>query len=139
MNPKATKLLQEVLAAHMEAVERALPLTNQDLDRRTPAFGGRELPVRNLLYTLGAHPREHAIHITKILQETDAPNAGPTEAQMILAGVWQSMAELMAVCARLQDADLERTLEGQTIGGVLEHVRDSYRTYGNRVAGATKA
>ncbi len=139
MNPKATKLLQEIMSAHMEAVEKALPLTNQDLDRRAPFAGGREVPVRNLVYTLGAHPREHAIHITKILQETHAPYASPTEAQMVLATVWQSLAELMAVCSRLQDDDLARTIEGETIGGVLEHVRDTYRSYTNRIAEATKA
>ncbi len=139
MNQKTTKLLQEIMSAHMEAIEKAISLTNQDLDRRVPNFGGRETPARIILYNMVAHPKEHAIHITKILQETHAPDASPTEAQMILAAVWQSMAELMAVCTRLQDEDLERTLEEQTIGGVLEHVRDSYVSYANRVAGAAKA
>ncbi|MSQ40718.1 MAG: hypothetical protein EXR55_03460 [Dehalococcoidia bacterium] len=128
------------MSAHMEAVEKAISLTNQDLDRRVPSFGSRETPARNSLYNMVAHPKEHAIHITKILQETHAPNASPTESQMILAAVWQSMAEIMTVCDRLQDADLERTLEGETIQGVLEHVRDSYISYANRIAGGgTKA
>ncbi len=134
MDPQTSKLLHEILDAHLQAVDRALPLTNEDLDRRLPAFGGREAPLRNLLYQLGTHPREHAVHIAKILQETGAPGARPTEAQLIMGTVWQSLAELMAVACRLRDADLQRTLEGQTIAEVLDHVVETYRNYSNRVA-----
>ena len=134
MDPQTSKLLHEILDAHLQAVDRALPLTNEDLDRRLPAFGSREAPLRNLLYQLGAHPREHAVHIAKMLQETGAPGARPTEAQLIMGTVWQSLAELMAVAYRLRDADLQRTLEGQTIAEVLEHVVETYRNYSNRVA-----
>ena len=134
MDPQTSKLLHEILDAHLQAVDRALPLTNADLDRRLPSFGGREAPLRNLLYQLGAHPREHAVHIAKILQETGAPGARPTEAQLIMGTVWQSLAEFMAVAYRLQDADLQRTLEGQTIAEVLEHVVETYGNYSNRVA-----
>lgn len=137
MEPQTAKLLHDILDAHLQAVDRALPLTNQDLDRRVSSYG-RETPVRNIVYTLGAHPREHAVHIAKILQETGAPGGRPTEAQLIAGTVWQSLGELMAVACRLRDADLQRTMEGQTVAEVLEHVRDTYRSYGDRLAAAVQ-
>ena len=129
MNQETKKLLQELLEVQTQAIETASALTNEQLDTRVPGYGGREMPVRNILYQMAAHPREHAVHITKILQETEAPNAQPTEAQMIMGLVWHSLGELMATCARLEGSDLGRELEEQTIGGVLEHVRDGYNRW----------
>ena len=138
MNSQTTALLQEILHTHLQTIEWARTLTNEDLDRRVPAFGGREIPIRTLLYQMVAHPREHAVHITKILQQTGAPGGQATEAQMILGLLWQSLAELLAVGLRLEDADLPRTFENQTIAGVLEHVKGSYRSYARQLEGAPR-
>ncbi len=121
-------LLSELVKAQEACIEKAAKLSNEQLDK-TISYRTREIIARNALYMLVAHPREHSVHISKILQATGAPSAAPTEAQMILALAKESMGELLGTFARLDDSDLDRELEGHTLRGILEHLTRAHQGY----------
>ena len=128
MREATDHLLSELVKVQEACIEKATQLTNQQLDNEV-TIGTREVIARTVLYMLVAHPREHSVHINKILQDTNAPAAAPTEAQMILARAKESMGELLGTFARLDDSDLDRESEGHTLRGVLEHLAGAHRNY----------
>lgn len=128
MREATDRLLSELVKVQEACIEKGVRLTNQRLDT-TVQMGTREVIARNVLYMLVAHPREHSVHINKILQATGATGAMPTESQMILARAKESMGELLGTFARLDDSDLDREFEGHTLRSILEHLTRSHRGY----------
>jgi hypothetical protein len=122
-------LYSKVLESFQDLYQQAAGLTDQQLDQRVPAFGGREVGVRQLLYQCMSHAREHSVHLNKILQQTGAPGAQPSEAQLILVQVAEALGALHGALARLSDADLDRQYEEHTPRKVLEHVAATASNY----------
>ena len=127
-----TKLTREVIEAQEQCIEKAKQLSNQQLD---PTFsmvrptGTREYQLRGVLYNLVIHPREHSVHIAKILQKTGSPLGQPTEAQAIIAKAKESSGEQEAELACLDDKDLDREYEGHTLRSILVHLRAAPQNY----------
>ena len=138
-NQEVQRLLEEITAAHRACEEGAATLTNQDLDRSVTMRTGREMNVRGILYMMTGHPREHTVHLKKLLQETDAPGGRPSEAQTILEEAGESMGRFKALFARMTDEDLDREFEEQTPRKILEHVKSSYDFYLRYIQGKDQA
>lgn len=128
-NQEVQRLLEEISAAHRTCEEEAATLTDQQLDRSVTMRSGREMNVRGILYMMTGHPREHTVHLKKLLQQTDAPGGRPSEAQNILEEAGMSLGRFKALFARLTDEDLDREFEEQTPRKVLEHMKSSYSYY----------
>ena len=135
MREDTVNLLSDLLEIQETCIKKAISLSNEQLDNEV-TIGSRELPVLNVLYMLVAHPREHSIHINKILQANNAPTAMPTEAQMILSKAKESMGELLGTFARLEDSDLEREFEGHSLREILEHLKRAHENYLAAIEGA---
>ncbi len=128
MREATDHLLSELVKVQEACISKAAQLTNEHLDNEV-TMGTRQVIARNVLYMLVGHPREHSVHINKILQATGAPSAAPTEAQMILARAKESMGDLLGTFARLDDSDLDREQEGYTLRGILEHLTRAHQNY----------
>ncbi|GEM_PF-2636330 len=131
-NQETMKLIQEALDAHEEAIQKSSTLPTDKLGARLQ-IGQREVVLRNLLYQMVAHPREHSSEIKKILAMTNGPRA--TEAQDIMAQARESMANFLANFTSLDDSDLDRQFEGdeRTIRAILQHVKEGHRYVLNAV------
>lgn len=105
---------------YAEAVSR---LSNTQLDTQVPAFGGRQTPLRNSVYSPVFQSLEHTVHVAKILQVTGAPGAQATESQAILSEAAAALGKFIALYSRMTDEDLDRSFENQTPRGVAEHIR----------------
>jgi hypothetical protein len=117
--------------------EAAVNLSNEDLDREIPGYGGRPTPIRNLLYGAANHTREHVNHVNKILDVTGNP--GQSEARAILEQGAQALGALNGALLRVDDGDLARSHEDQSIKDVLEHVAGALDNFVNFVSEGTKA
>ena len=126
-------LIDSLWSACKELVEMAGGLSNAQLDTQVTTFGGRQTTLRNTMYQAVYQPLEHTIHITKVLQVTEASGAEPTEAQLMLKAVAESLGMFTGLYARIADEDLERSFEDQTPRRVAEHVRASIDNARNRV------
>ena len=62
---ETVKLLEGLLEVQRECITAAAGLTGEQLDAPI-AWRDRELPLRNVVYMMAAHPREHAVHIQKL-------------------------------------------------------------------------
>lgn len=125
--------LERVWDSYEDVVQAAGELSNEQLEGRVPFFGGREIAVRNMLYMMVTHPREHTVHLTKILQKTGTPGAHPTESLLILGQIAESLGALEGLLARASDADLDQEFEGDSIRRVLEHVASTQQGYSQRI------
>lgn len=130
-------LIQQLFDVQQQVFSAASTLSNTDLDKRVP-MGTREVLARGILYQLVTHPREHYVHLQKVLQETDAPGARPTEAQLIAGEAAESLGQLIGLFARMTDADLDRESEGHSPRSVLDHLIRSYQGYLSAVQAAGK-
>jgi len=128
-------LIDSLLAAYKETAETVSQVPNAQLDAQVPSFGGRTTTLRNMVYQAVWQPREHTIHVNKILQTTHAPAAQPTEAQAILAEAGQAVGLFIGLLARLSDEDLDRSFEDQTPRKVAEHIRSSVLNARERARG----
>ena len=127
-----TKLIRDVVDAQEQCIEKAKSITNAQLDTNFSMVrptGIREYQLRAVLYNLVIHPREHSVHIGKILQKTGSPLGQPTEAQVILGKAKEAWGELEAVLACLDDFDLDKEYEGHTIRSILTHLRAAHLNY----------
>ncbi|MBI4312331.1 MAG: hypothetical protein HY681_11200 [Chloroflexi bacterium] len=130
------KLIRDVVEAQEQCIEKASGVTNQQLDTTYSVVrptGVREYQLRGMLYNLVIHPREHSVHIAKILQKTGSPLAQPTEAQAIMAKAKEAWGELEAVLACLDDKDLDREYEGHSLRGILQHLRSAHQFYATAI------
>lgn len=118
-------LVDSLWAAYRDCAEAAGRLSNVQLDAQVPSWGGRQAPLRNMLYQAVNQPLEHTIHVAKILQVTGAPGAQATEAQHILSEAAEMLGMFTGLFARITDEDLDRSFENQTPRAVAEHVRGS--------------
>ncbi|MBI4203338.1 MAG: hypothetical protein HY532_09535 [Chloroflexi bacterium] len=137
------KMIQDVVQAQELCIERATNVTNPQLDLNfsvpRPTGGTRDYQMRALLYNLVIHPREHAVHIGKILQQTGSPLAQPSETQAILMKAKEAWGELEAVLACLDDADLDREFEGHSLRSILTHLRNAHQGYANAIEKGVEA
>ena len=131
-NQETMRLIQEALDAHEAAIQKSTALPTERLSTRFQ-MGQREVVLRNVLYQMVAHPREHSTEIKKILAMTNGPRA--TEAQDIMAQARESMANFLANFTSLDDSDLDRQFEGdeRTIRAILQHVKEGHRYVLNAV------
>lgn len=127
-NEETQRLLQQLIDAQRQCFDVAATLSNADLDRLVP-MGSREIPARAVMYQLVVHPREHYVHLQKVLQETGAPGARPTEAQLIADQAAQALGTFIGLFARMSDDDLDREFEGHSPRTVLEHLIQTYGRY----------
>ncbi len=115
-------------------IEMAARLSNQDLDVLVPHYGGRETPIRTILYGMTNHAAEHVVHLNKIADEIGSGH--PTEAQRIAATAAEAIGALWGALARFEDADLDtKDHEAQSVRTVLDHVNEALRTNASRVTG----
>ena len=130
-------LIDRLASGYAALAEAAVNLSNEDLDKEIPGYGGRPTPVRNLLYGAANHTREHVNHINKILDVTGHP--AQSEARAILEQGVQAFGALSGALLRVDDDDLSRSHEDQSIKDVLEHVAGSLDSFVNFVSEGTKA
>ena len=136
------KLMAQVVEHQEACISRAKDLTNDQLDTTWTVQrpnGERQYNMRGVLYNLSIHPREHAVHLQKVLQKTGSPLAQPTEAQAILAKGKEAWGELEGVLASCDDSDLDRTFEGHSLRIVLTHLRDAHKSYLDSIETGIKA
>ncbi len=131
------QLIQDVTNVYQQCMMEAASLTNEQLDKVVPV-GKREIPARTVLYNMVAHPREHSIHLQKILQKTGSPASQPSEAQLILSAAAESFGALSGLVARTSDADLDKEFDGHSLRKVLEHVKYAYGLYLSGIQQAKK-
>ncbi len=129
------QMLDEITAAHRNCEDDASILTNEQLDRSISMRSGRQTSVRGILYMMTGHTKEHTVHMKKLLQETGAPGASPSEAHLILEEAGEALGRLKALFARMSDDDLDREFEEQTPRKILEHVKGSYTYYQRFIQG----
>lgn len=130
-------LIDRLASGYAELAEAAVNLSNEDLDKEIPGYGGRPTPVRNLLYGAANHTREHVNHINKILDATGQPTQ--SEALAILEQGAQAFGALNGALLRVDDDALAHSHEEQSIKDVLEHVAGSLENFVNFVSEGTKA
>lgn len=130
-------LIDRLASGYAALAEAAVNLSNEDLDREIPGYGGRPTPIRNLLYGAANHTREHVNHVNKILDVTGNP--GQSEARAILEQGAQAFGALNGALLRVDDDDLARSHEDQSIKDVLEHVAGALDNFVNFVSEGTKA
>ena len=124
-------LYDRVVASYRDMAALVEGLTDEELDNRIPGYGGRETGIRQMIYTMANHTREHANHINKILKVTDAPGARPSEVQLILGQAAEALGAMHSSLRRMSDADLDRSHEDQSIQEILEHVVSANESYAN--------
>ncbi|MCX6020793.1 MAG: hypothetical protein NTZ05_03510 [Chloroflexi bacterium] len=131
-NSEIMRLLGELIAVQRQCTEVAASFTNAQLDTMINVRG-TDQPVRGQLYNMVLHPREHYVHLQKVLQETGAPGAAPTEAQLIMDQAAQSLGAVIGLFARMTDDDLDREHEGHSPRNVLEHLAAAHGAYLQRM------
>ena len=127
-------LFQQLSQPLQQVIAIAEGLSNEQLNERVAGYGGRETPIRNHLYTVVNHVREHVIHLNKVADATGRPS--PTEAQRILAQAAEAMGALHGALIRFTDAEIEVTdSEGQSPRIVIDHVAEGLSTTLQRLTG----
>ena len=122
------RLVEDLVAVQAQCASLAVGLADEKLEQRV-ALGQRETALRNILYQMVVHPREHTVHLSKVLQATASAHARPTEAQLIVEQASQSLGTLLGLLARLTDEDLDREFEGHSLRKVLEHLATAHGSY----------
>lgn len=131
------QLIQDVASIYQQCMMEAASLTNEQLDKVVP-LGRREVPARTILYNMVAHPKEHAVHLQKVLQKAGSAASQPSEAQLILSEAAESFGTLSGLVARTSDDDLDKEFEGHSLRKVLEHVKFAYGLYLSGIQQAKK-
>ncbi len=120
-------MMSRVLANFTELAGQAAELSDEDLDKEIPGYGGRTTRARTVLYANANHVREHVNHINKILSATGHP--AQTEARAILEQAAQALGALSGALLRVDDGDLTRSHEDHTIASVLQHVAETQESH----------
>ncbi len=118
-------------------VDSAGTLSDEDLDKEVPGYGGRPTRLRNLLYGAANHTREHVNHVNKVLNANGHP--AQSEANAILDQAVQALGALAGSTLRFQDEDLGLSHEDQSLRDVLEHVAGTLENFVNYVGEGTKS
>jgi hypothetical protein len=130
-------LFESAVQPVADVIEMASRLSNEDLDARVPGYGGRETPIRSVLYGMVNHAREHVIHLNKIADEIGKEH--PSESQRIAAAAAEALGAFHGALARFDDSDLDTTdHEDQSVRTVLDHVVEGLNTSAGRAAGYLK-
>jgi hypothetical protein len=126
---KAEAFLSEMDENLRQIRELATNLSDEGLDGTVLGYGGRETPIRNILYAVANHSREHANHIQKILRPGSSSGSNPSEAQLILGQAEEALARLKATVLPITDAEWEKSLEDMTVIDVLQHLTNTQTSY----------
>ena len=126
---KAEAFLSEMEENLRQIRELAANLSDEGLDGKVLGYGGRETPIRNILYAVANHSREHANHIQKILRPGSPSGSNPSEAQLILGQAEEALARLKATVLPITDAEWEKSLEDMTVIDVLQHLTNTQTSY----------
>ena len=129
------KLLQEIAAARQEVLAQLTQLKTEELRFKTD--NARWNTVRRVLLRFGDHLREHT---TQLVAAREAIGAAHTMPQRMLARAQEAYGEFLGAVVGLKDEDLDRVpAEGEwAIRLVLEHLRDSEKSYLIRIQDALK-
>ena len=129
-------LIDRMAATFAALADAGAGLSNEDLDKEVPGYGGRPTQLRAILYYAANHTREHVNHVNKILDVTGHP--AQSEARAILDQTAQSLGALNGALLRVNDDNLARSHEDQSIKDVLEHVAGALDAFVNQVNEGTK-
>ncbi|MFL2639899.1 MAG: hypothetical protein ACJ0OL_01030 [Dehalococcoidia bacterium] len=126
---KADELLSAMEDNLRQIRELAANLSDEALDGRVQGYGGRDTAIRNILYAVANHSREHVNHIQKILRPGSPSGSTPSEAQLILGQAEEAIARLKATVLPVTDSEWEKSLEDYTVIDVLQHLTDTQKSY----------
>jgi len=126
---KAENLLLKMEENLRQIRELSTDLSDETLDTRIESYGGRETPVRNILYGGANHAREHVNQIQKILRTGEPKGSNPSEAQLILGQAEEAIARLKATVLPITDGEWDKSLEDYTVIDVLQHLADTQRNH----------
>tara|TARA_B110000263_G_C15276222_1_gene496017 strand:- start:1111 stop:1590 length:480 start_codon:yes stop_codon:yes gene_type:complete len=130
-NDRKQDLLEELQSTFLKLTEITKAITDEELDSKVPGYNDREMPIRNILYASANHVREHVNHIQKILTTNNSDASNPSEAQTILAQNSEALGRLQGTLIPLKSEDLDLSLEGESIEGVLKHLINTQKNYIN--------
>ena len=126
---KAENLLLEMEENLRQIRNLSNDLSDEALDTRIESYGGRETPIRNILYASANHSREHVNHIQKILRNGTPSGSNPSEAQLILGQAEEAIARVKATVLPITDEEWDKSLEDYTVIDVLQHLADTQKSY----------
>lgn len=130
-----TNIVDELRASRAELQEKLSVVTEEQMLTTIPRQQGGDVNVRFYFYRLIAHEAEHTVHLIKTLAGL---NINQSEAQLILRNLQAARGELEGLLLGLSDEDLDRApAEGEwPPRRVLEHIIETEKIYGGRVADA---
>ena len=132
-----TKIVDELRVSRAGLQEKLSGVTEEQMLTTIPrpqAAGG-DVNVRFYFYRLIAHEAEHTVHLIKTLAGLDI---NQSEAQLILRNLQAARGELEGLLLGVSDEDLDRAPSADEWAPrrVLEHIIETEKNYGDRVAGA---
>lgn len=130
-----TKIVDELRASRAELQEKLSGVTEEQMLTTISRQQGGDVNVRFYFYRLIAHEAEHTVHLIKTLAGL---SINQSEAQLILRNLQAARGELEGLLLGLSDEDLDKApAEGEWAPRrVLEHIMETEKNYGGRVADA---
>ena len=130
-----TNIVDELRASRAELQEKLSGVTEEQMLTTIPRQQEGDVNVRFYFYRLIAHEAEHTVHLIKTLAGLDI---NQSEAQLILRNLQAARGELEGLLLGLSDEDLDRAPSADEWAPrrVLEHIIETEKNYGDRVAGA---
>ena len=130
-----TKIVDELRVSRAGLQEKLSGVTEEQMLTTIPRQQEGDVNVRFYFYRLIAHEAEHTVHLIKTLAGLDI---NQSEAQLILRNLQAARGELEGLLLGLSDEDLDRAPSADEWAPrrVLEHIIETEKNYGNRVAGA---
>ncbi len=130
-----TKIVDELRVSRAGLQEKLSGVTEEQMLTTIPRQQEGDVNVRFYFYRLIAHEAEHTVHLIKTLAGLDI---NQSEAQLILRNLQAARGELEGLLLGLSDEDLDRAPSADEWAPrrVLEHIIETEKNYGDRVAGA---
>jgi len=130
-----TKIVDELRVSRAGLHEKLSGVTEEQMLTTIPRQQEGDVNVRFYFYRLIAHEAEHTVHLIKTLAGLDI---NQSEAQLILRNLQAARGELEGLLLGLSDEDLDRAPSADEWAPrrVLEHIIETEKNYGDRVAGA---
>ena len=130
-----TKIVDELRVSRAGLQEKLSGVTEEQMLTTIPRQQEGDVNVRFYFYRLIAHEAEHTVHLIKTLAGLDI---NQSEAQLILRNLQAARGELEGLLLGLSDEDLDRapSTDEWAPRRVLEHIIETEKNYGDRVAGA---
>jgi hypothetical protein len=130
-----TRIVDDLRASRAELQEKLFGVTDEQMLTNIPRQQGGDVNVRFYFYRLIAHEAEHTVHLIKTLAGL---NINQNEGQLILRNLQAARGELEGLLLGLSDEDLDRapSADDWAPRRVLEHIIETEKIYGGRVADA---